>query len=120
MRSYHIARKFGKFGKSYMICQLKPSKLVLTTNNLLADQLIYQTFFCQMLEKSQFAKLSICQNFPLCGIFCYTSSILLLFNFNLVSCYNYVLYLKHLFIYNFCINIPKEEPTSHVWLLIVS
>ena len=38
--------------------KLKPSKLVLTINNLLADLLIRQTFFCQMLETSQFAKLS--------------------------------------------------------------
>ena len=38
--------------------KLKPSKLVLTINNLLADLLICQSFFCQMLEKSQFAKLS--------------------------------------------------------------
>ena len=41
--------------------KLKPSKLVLTINNLLANQLIRQTFFCQMLEKSQFTKLSLCQ-----------------------------------------------------------
>ena len=38
--------------------KLKPSKLVLTINNLLADLLIRQTFFCQMLETSHFAKLS--------------------------------------------------------------
>ena len=37
---------------------LKPSKSVLTINNLLADLVIRQTFFCQMFEKSQFAKLS--------------------------------------------------------------
>ena len=42
-------------------------KLVLTTNNLLADLLIRQTFFRQMLETSQFAKLSPCQTFPLYG-----------------------------------------------------
>ena len=40
--------------------KLKPSKLVLKVNNLLADLLadllIYQTFFRQMLETSQFAK----------------------------------------------------------------
>ena len=44
--------------------KLKPSKLVLTINNLSADLLIRQTFFHQMLEMSQFAKL-----------FCYTVSI---------------------------------------------
>ena len=37
--------------------KLKPSKLVLTINNLLADLLIHQTFFCQMLKKSQFTEL---------------------------------------------------------------
>ena len=45
--------------------KLKPSKLVLTINNLLADLLIHQTFFCQMFEKSQFAKLFLHQTFPL-------------------------------------------------------
>ena len=35
--------------------KLKPFKLVLTINNLLADLLIRQTFFCQMFETSQFA-----------------------------------------------------------------
>ena len=51
--------KFGEFGESTMICQTnyKPSKLVLYNNNLLADLLIRQTFFHQMLEKNQFAKL---------------------------------------------------------------
>ena len=38
---YLIAGKFDKFGKSSMIHQ---TKLVLTINNLLADQLICQTF----------------------------------------------------------------------------
>ena len=47
--------KFGKFGESSVICQ---SKLVLTIKNSLANLLIRQTFFHQMLEKSQFAKLS--------------------------------------------------------------
>ena len=52
----HIARKFGKFDElSHDL--LKPSKLVLTIN-LLADLLIRQTLFCQILEKSQFTKLS--------------------------------------------------------------
>ena len=60
---YHIVRKFGRekfgeFGKSSMIHQTEPSKLVLTINNLLADLLICQTFFHQMLETSHFAKLS--------------------------------------------------------------
>ena len=47
--------------------KLKPSKLVLTIDNLLADLLIRQTCFRQMLEKSQFAKLSPHQTFPLYG-----------------------------------------------------
>ena len=45
--------------------KLKPSKLVLTINSLLADLLIRQTFFHQMLETSQFAKLPPRQIFPL-------------------------------------------------------
>ena len=44
--------------------KLKPSKLVLVINNLLADLLIRQSFFRQMLEKSQFNKISPCQTFP--------------------------------------------------------
>ena len=42
--------------------------MVLVVNNLLADLLIYQTFFCQMLKKSQFTKLSPGHTFPLYGI----------------------------------------------------
>ena len=38
--------------------KLKPSNLVLTIDNLLADLLIHQTFLGQMLKKSQFTKLS--------------------------------------------------------------
>ena len=52
---YHIAGKFGEFGESSLIRQ---SKLVLTIKNLLANLLIRQTFFHQMLDKSQLAKLS--------------------------------------------------------------
>ena len=48
--------------------KLKPSKLVLTINNLLADLLICQTFFHQMYKTSQFVKLSPHQTFPLYGI----------------------------------------------------
>ena len=48
--------------------KLKPFKLALTINNLLADLLIRQTFFRQMLESSQFAKLYPHQTFPLYGI----------------------------------------------------
>ena len=49
--------KFGEFGKSFMIHQTKTIQIS-TTIKLLADLLIHQTFFCQILEKSQFAKLS--------------------------------------------------------------
>ena len=47
--------------------KLKSSNLVLTIDNLLADLLIHQTFFHQMLKKSQFAKLSPHQTFLLYG-----------------------------------------------------
>ena len=57
---YRIAGKFDKFGESSVIHQ---TNLLLTIDNLLADLLIRQTFFYQMLEKSQFAKLSLA-NFP--------------------------------------------------------
>ena len=50
--------KFGEFGESFVICQTKPSKLILTINNLLADPLIRQTFLRQMLKMSHFTKLS--------------------------------------------------------------
>ena len=49
--------KFGKFGKSSMICQTKTIQIGTSINNLLADQLIRQTFFTKSL-KSKFAKLS--------------------------------------------------------------
>ena len=52
---YCIAGKFGEFGELSVICQ---TNLVLTIDNLLADLLVRQTFFRQMFEKSQFAKLS--------------------------------------------------------------
>ena len=54
--NYYIVGKVGRgeFDELSMICQ---AKLVLIINNLL-DDLLVQTFFHQMLEKSQFAKLS--------------------------------------------------------------
>ena len=57
--------QLGKFGKLSTVRRLKPSKLVLIINNPLTDLLIHQTFFRQMLEMSQFAKLSLRQTFPL-------------------------------------------------------
>ena len=47
--------------------KLKPSKLVVTIDNPLADLFIRQTFFRQTLEKSRFAKHSARQTFPLYG-----------------------------------------------------
>lgn len=38
----HTAGKFGEFGRSSVVCQTKPFKLVLIINNILAD---LQTFF---------------------------------------------------------------------------
>ena len=46
-----VGEKFGEFGNSSVI-ELKPSKLVLTINNVLADLIIRQIFFHQMLKKS--------------------------------------------------------------------
>ena len=46
----------GKFGESSVICQTKTIQII---NNLLADLLIHQTFFRQMLETSQFANVSL-------------------------------------------------------------
>ena len=51
----------GEFGESSIIHQ---TKCVLIINNLLADLLISQIFFLQMLEMSQFAKISPHQSFP--------------------------------------------------------
>ena len=57
----------GNFGGGGMLAnlvnrpwfaKLKPSKLVLIINNLLADLLFRQIFFHQMLEMSQFTKIS--------------------------------------------------------------
>ena len=50
------------------LTKLKLSQLVLTINNLLVDLLIHPTLLYQMLEKSQFAKVSPCQTFPLYDI----------------------------------------------------
>ena len=52
--SYHISEKlsWGNLANRWWFVKLKPSTLVLTINNLLADVL-----FCQMLKKSQFPNL---------------------------------------------------------------
>ena len=56
---YSIVGKFGKYGELSMICQTKTIQIsTYNYNNLLADVLICQTFFRQILKKSQFAKLS--------------------------------------------------------------
>ena len=49
--------------------KLKPSKLVVSMNNLVVDLFIHQTFFCKMLEKSKFAKHFPHQIFPLYSIY---------------------------------------------------
>ena len=51
-----------------MICQTKTIQICNYISNLLANLLIRQTFFYQMLEKSEFAKLFPCQTFLLYGI----------------------------------------------------
>ena len=67
--TYRIAEKFGRgnfveFGELSVIHQTKTIQIN-TINNLLADLLIRQIFFRQMLEKSQFTNLSPHQTFPL-------------------------------------------------------
>ena len=48
--------------------KLKPSKLIVTIDNPMADLFIRQTFFRQMFENSRFVKHSARQTFPLYGI----------------------------------------------------
>ena len=52
-----------KFGELSVIHQTKPSTLVVTINNPLADLSIRQTFFRQTPEKSKFTKHSPRQTF---------------------------------------------------------
>ena len=47
--------------------KLKPSKLIPTIDNPMADLFIRQTFFRQTLKNSRFAKHSARQTFPLYG-----------------------------------------------------
>ena len=48
-----MGEKFGEFGELFVIRQTKTIQLiVLTIDNLLADLLIRQTFFRQLLGKS--------------------------------------------------------------------
>jgi len=60
-------RKFGEFGKSRAIRQTKPSKFLLTIITFWLNPFIHQTFFCQMLKMSKFAKLYSHQTFLLYG-----------------------------------------------------
>ena len=55
---------------------VKPSKLVVASNSSLANLFICQTFFCQTLEKSKFIKHSLCQTFPLYGMYIYVYGII--------------------------------------------
>ena len=52
----------GKFGKSPISCQVNTIQISAYSSILLADLFILQTSFHQILEKSQFAKLSSCQS----------------------------------------------------------
>ena len=62
------AESLANLANHLQFAKLKPSKLVVTIDNPLADLFIRQTFFCQTLEKSKFAKHSSRQTFPLYGI----------------------------------------------------
>ena len=55
-----VGGNVGKFGELSVICQtnIKPSKLILIINNLLADLLIRQAIFHQMVKTSQLANVS--------------------------------------------------------------
>ena len=46
-----MGRKLGKFGESPVIHQTKPSELVVTINNPLADLFICQTFSAKHLKR---------------------------------------------------------------------
>jgi len=70
-----VGRKFGKFGKSFLIRQTKTIQISTYNNNLLAESIHSPNFFCQMLETGKFAKLYSHQTFPLYGTY---------FNFGLV------------------------------------
>ena len=61
--------------------KLKPSKLIPTIDDPLADPFIRQTFFRQTLKNSRFAKHYARQTFPLYGMYvCTTTSTLLEIN----------------------------------------
>ena len=89
--------KFGEFGESSMIRQ---SKLVLTIKNLLADLVIRQTSFCQMLERVN------SPNFPPAKLFRYTISL------NLIqSLFNkHMVFIKHI----------KPTTTINKWMYLLS
>jgi len=57
---YHIAGKFGEFGKSSVICQTKTIQISTYNYNLSTEFIHLPNFFCQMLETSKFAKLYPC------------------------------------------------------------
>ena len=69
-RKVWIRESLANLANHPWFAKLKPSKLVPSINNLLADLLIYQTLFRQMLKKSQFAKLSPHQTFPAIWYMC--------------------------------------------------
>ena len=62
-----LVESLANLANHLQFTKLKPSKLVATISNRLADLFICQTIFCQMLEKNKFTKHSPCQTFPLYG-----------------------------------------------------
>ena len=65
--------------------KLKPSKLVLTINSLLADLLFCQTFFCIMLERVNLP------NFTPASLSRYAVYVMRKFSLQLVECVNHLL-----------------------------
>jgi len=53
-----VGRKFGEFGKSSMIRQIKTIQIFTYNYNLLAESIHLPNLFCQMLKMSKFARLS--------------------------------------------------------------
>ena len=85
--------KLDKFGKLFVIRQ---TKLVLTIDNLMADLLICQTFFCQMLKTSQFAKLSPRKTSPLYSVYIYIYIYIYIHTYTYIYVYTY----KYIAIYS--------------------
>ena len=63
-----LGKSLANLVNRLLFAKLKPSKLIVTIDNPLADLFIRQTFFHQTLENSRFAKHSSYQTFPLYGM----------------------------------------------------